>query len=1441
MQKNVFILLLALISALVISCPAFGQLQTNAPWPMYRQNVKHTGQTNEDVLGAQKNPFILWKYLTGGTIFDSSPAIGPDGTIYIGASDGVLYAINSDGSIKWSYSTGGDIYSSPAIGKDGTVYVGSTDNKVYAVSNGLLKWSFKTNNDFNSSPAIGTNGVIYIGNRNGYLYALTNGSIKWACNVNGPVNGSSPAISWDGTVYIGTTGDRLYAVTNGNVKWFTNLESDIVASPVIGKDNTIYVLTWEGRLYALTDNTTGVSGKWPYFDSFAGSAGYSSPAVDEYGTVYFGTYSMDTLYAVTNGAEKWSYISWDSIYTSPAVGSDGTVYFGGRDGSVYAITNGEEKWSLYADTTIDRSSPAIGNNGTIYFGAVNTVYAVRQENYPVLTWTSNTGYSNDGVNPNTNASGSIFNFEIKYSDMDHDYPKTREVWVDLNDNGTFDALEKFTMYSNSGTSYSNGVIFTRSIQAFNQGDGRLFYTFHFINQYNFTNTHITNTFLVTNAGAGHIVTVTKNWEGGNLFSSPTNQTVMAVQLWDSQGDTLTGFKVGNSGDLADSTHIRRVRLWFDQNSDYTWDGNDTFVSDLNWDGTEFWTNNSISFGTPLSFPNLNYIVTIDLETNSIHISNSFRAYIPQNGLTCSGAANGPSQAVTNIEPVLVGQFLFRNNIWPGLYLSSIALGDLDNDGDLDLVFIGNSGGDIYLRRAMNDGNGNFGTPILFGTKVHDGSVCMGDTDMDGDLDLIVTGYNAGWDRELLQYINPGNGAFNLPKNVGEGQGTIGGEVALADLNNDGALDIVLTGDGEQFVKYLNDGSGTFGGPLVIDGDIVSSSVVVGDLNNDGAADIVAAGYQGFSKYLLKYMNNGSGGFSSAEIFGEEVGFCSLALGDINADGYLDLVTSGEDSRLDRYMNDGTGNFAGPFSFGTGVDRSSIALGDINNDGKLDLVVSGSNNTEGYVLKSYLNSGGSFVQETSVGKGVHRGSLVLGDVDNDGDLDLLVTGNAFSNNYFHQYINLDSETNDPPNAAPAGLATTDVNGYWRLNWNAPADDYTASSLMQYHVAIGISNSGTYNLISTNIDYPRGQPLVGNVPVAYSNFYQTRIPVYYSIYWKVCAIDTSFKHGPFSAESSKITNAPHFLNVTTNVTISGTNLNTLNFLLMSINIVDSSNYNLTSIKISNAGSMRTTDISAVKLWDDSNNNFIWDEEDLFVTNLYWTGTYWSNGNKSYNLTPAGKNFILTADLSTTVQNYSNFLAVIPAGGVLSYGTNAPSAALFNGDYVYFKYSFILNLLWDFPGGFNAATVVMGDINSDGWIDMIVSGYNGGKILYKYINDGDGTFTGPAGVGGTGTDRGDIVLADFNNNGHLDIVWTGEAGGPVSIYIMTNNGAGTFGNQRVVGPNLTDGALISGDIDNDGDMDMAWVNAKITAPTTATWARNDGGLTFTLINISTDGHFV
>ncbi len=495
-----------------------------------------------------------------------------------------------------------------------------------------------------------------------------------------------------------------------------------------------------------------------------------------------------------------------------------------------------------------------------------------------------------------------------------------------------------------------------------------------------------------------------------------------------------------------------------------------------------------------------------------------------------------------------GNFGTASPFGTGVYVSSIALGDIDNDGDLDLIVTGyyNSSGDgRRLDKYINDGAGNFGTESPFGIGVHNSSIALGDIDNDGDLDLIVTGWD-GSAKRLDKYINDGTGNFGTASPFGTGVSS--SPIALGDIDNDGDLDLIVTGyDGsaERLDRYINDGAGNFSGTAFGTG-VYASSIALGDIDNDGDLDLIVTGWDGSARRLDKYINNDTGNFSGTN-FGTEVCSSSIALGDIDNDGDLDLIVTGDGDgrRLDKYINDGAGNFSGPTAFGTGVNSSSIALGDIDNDGDLDLIVTG---WDGSVrrLDSYTNKGGgTFSTNAAFGTGVGVSSIALGDIDNDtkNDLDLIVTGYDGSTNRLMRYRNLENDANGLP-STPTGMSATNIGDYWRFRWNESTDTPTPANLIRYKVAYG-TNSGQYKLSSTNIDYPRGQANLGNVCIVTAEYYQSKIYVGKRVYWKVCAIDSTFKRGAYCAEQVAPNTAPVITNIAASQKQDGSKIVLINY--------------------------------------------------------------------------------------------------------------------------------------------------------------------------------------------------------------------------------------------------------------------------------------------------------
>jgi outer membrane protein assembly factor BamB/subtilisin family serine protease len=329
-----------------------------------------------------------WEYPAGDEV-TSSPAVGPDGTLYFGAGstqghDTKVYAVTSTGGARWTFTAGanGIITASPAVGSDGTVYVGGSDKILYALngSTGAKLWSFTATSEISSTPAIAADGTIYFRDDT-HLYALTStGTQKWAFNFSGTAGTyCSPVIGTDGTVYVGSTGGVFYAVKpDGTQKWSFNAtdnstaagDSDIYTSPALAADGTIYFANLLGTVYALTDSGSAAARKWTWTTSDRSSI-TSSIAVGGDGTLYFAGYDHK-LHALTGaGSEKWSCTLGNEVRaSSPAVAADGTIYVGCYDGRLYAVSAAGAVQHAYATARMVRSSPVIAGS-RVYVGSAD--------------------------------------------------------------------------------------------------------------------------------------------------------------------------------------------------------------------------------------------------------------------------------------------------------------------------------------------------------------------------------------------------------------------------------------------------------------------------------------------------------------------------------------------------------------------------------------------------------------------------------------------------------------------------------------------------------------------------------------------------------------------------------------------------------------------------------------------------------------------------------------------------------------------------------------------------------------------------------------------------------------------------------------------------------------------------------------------------------------
>jgi len=334
-----------------------GPVTGRGDWWMFGHDPQHTGLSS---FTGPDTPSIRWKYITQQAT--SSPAMDSNGVIYLSSFNN-LVAINPNGSKKWMFAAGDYLEATPAIGSDGTIYVGSSDKKLYAINpDGSKKWEFVTGNAIDSSPAIATDGTIYVGS-SGYLYAINpDGSEKWVFPVGNSVP-TYPAVAKDGTIYIGSSG-YLYAINpNGTSKWKYGTGYYGFTTPAISSDGTIYVGS-SIYLYAINPNGTK---KWGF--TLKGNTS-STPSIGPDGTIYIGSYDYN-LYAINpNGSKKWVFATGNYVYSTPAIDTNGTIYLGMNNNNLCAINpNGSKKWALELGLYMYESSPAIGSNGTIYIGS----------------------------------------------------------------------------------------------------------------------------------------------------------------------------------------------------------------------------------------------------------------------------------------------------------------------------------------------------------------------------------------------------------------------------------------------------------------------------------------------------------------------------------------------------------------------------------------------------------------------------------------------------------------------------------------------------------------------------------------------------------------------------------------------------------------------------------------------------------------------------------------------------------------------------------------------------------------------------------------------------------------------------------------------------------------------------------------------------------------
>lgn len=748
---------------------------------------------------------------------------------------------------------------------------------------------------------------------------------------------------------------------------------------------------------------------------------------------------------------------------------------------------------------------------------------------------------------------------------------------------------------------------------------------------------------------------------------------------------------------------------------------------------------------------------------------------------------------------------------------SIHLEDIDNDGDLDAITADSSSTNaVYL----NNGSSNpFSNSIRqnIGTSQVTQASAIGDLDKDGDIDQVET--NFGQVSRL--YLN--TSSTNPFQDVSETDltaDTFGSTVSeSADFNRDGNLDVVLgTFSTEEIKIYLGNGDGTFGASANVSADTDNNQdFEIVDLDNDGNLDLIVANEDQTNKY---YLGNGDGTFAAGvEITADADSSQSIDSGDLDGDGDLDLVVSNRFEVNKVYLNDGVAPF---FETSANVSADNDQsykgiLADMNRDGNLDYVIGAGINVQN---RLHLGNGdGTFAASTFIDNtSKNTATILVRDIEGDGDLDVISINHLNLNE-----VSINDGAGDPFDT----FQKIDIPGFSSIAPRAIAEDFDSDGDIDIIITRPTTNAivslAPRLLLNDGDDNPfdslgyielPSTVIFGIHPGDFNNdghidFIGTRSLSTNKVY-----LNNGFVNpfAPITASDLNTETYSSYALQTTDIDHDG-DLDLIEGILSGVNRYYLNNgtedpFSGVASQLIGAESNATTDIAFGDINRDGYVDLVIANSSASVDQIYF------NNQSSSPFTGVIPNNVSSDTLSSREVELGDVDNDGDLDIVIASLDSENKLYLNNGD-------------GTFAAGLNISTetdstsaIALADVNHDGLLDLITgNGFNSNIVNRLTLNDGTGNpFDGvPQDIGtAAGTDVLDtsrLIVEDFNNDGYLDLLVANaddiSAGGtaPQSNRLYLNDGDGTPFNvaSTAVGSDQITYSLVARDINQDGKMDI------------------------------------